>query len=178
MNKRSDNFIAEMLFKTVGAKVVGGTATWEKASRAVRSFFRSVDETLGGEPIFGDGSYTFQNGSGLYDVNRLSPHQLARVLRYAAGHPEWGSDFAASLPIAGRDGTLKRRMRKGAAAHRARGKTGSLNGVDALAGIVSDKDGTAWIYVFLANDVKAPHREVRRAMDGLVETIAGHQAGR
>ncbi len=168
MNKPSDNFIAEMLLKTLGGASGDGPATWQKGRDAVERYLRAVGL---GDRLDDDG-VAFVNGSGLYDANRLSPALLVGVIRAAATDPESGPDFLASLSIAGRDGTLRKRLKKTAAAKRARGKTGTLNGVDALVGLVTAKDGETYVFAFLVNGSHGPHARIRAALDRLVSAIA------
>ena len=180
MNKISDNFIAEMVLKTLGGEVEGWPATWEKGQSVVRRYLRGMDsvgeafddDALSAPGLFTEDSFVFLNGSGLYDGNRFSPAQLVRVLRAAAMRPETGADFVASLAIAGLDGTLRRRLKKTRAVGRARGKTGTLNGVDALAGIVTAHDGETYLFAFLAGEHRAAHKTIRKALDRLLEAIS------
>lgn len=177
MNKASDNFYAEMTLKTLGGEVEGWPATWEGGQRAVAKFVATLKPRDGAGPLFdaaalGSEGWTFHNGSGLYDVDRISPALLARVVREATLAVESGAEFVASLPIAARDGTLARRARKTAAARRARGKTGSLDGVDALAGVVTARDGVRYVYAFLVNGSKHPHGTMRPALDRALAAIA------
>ena len=180
MNKTSDNFIAEMVLKALGGAVGGRPATWSKGQRAVRRYLSSFEGRAGTGPtealfaaeLFDEGAYTFLNGSGLYDANLLSPFQIARILFEAVHDPETGAEFSASLAIAARDGTLRRRLKETPAARRARAKTGTLNGVDALAGLVTARDGETYLFVFLSNGSKVTHRTMRDAFDRMVAVIA------
>jgi D-alanyl-D-alanine carboxypeptidase/D-alanyl-D-alanine-endopeptidase (penicillin-binding protein 4) len=177
MNKESDNFYAEMVFRTVGGRSAKGGATWAAGARAVATWLAGLRRADDAGPLFAAAvlspdAWDFENGSGLYDVNRLSPALLARALRDAALAPASGAEFLASLPIAGRDGTLAHRARKSAAVDRARGKTGSLDGIDALAGVVTAKDGTTYVYAFLVNRAKKPHADVRAALDRALGAVA------
>jgi serine-type D-Ala-D-Ala carboxypeptidase/endopeptidase (penicillin-binding protein 4) len=61
--------------------------------------------------------------------------------------------FVDSLPIAGRDGTLFDRMRRGAARDRCRGKTGTLSNVSALSGYCEARSGDNYAYSILMNGV-------------------------
>lgn len=95
------------------------------------------------------------NGSGLARDTRISPAQLAGLLRWSWGQP-WMPELLASLPVAGLDGTLSRQPgRFGAAAGRAHLKTGSLRDVVALAGIVDTPSGRRWVLVAVVNHPQA-----------------------
>jgi D-alanyl-D-alanine carboxypeptidase/D-alanyl-D-alanine-endopeptidase (penicillin-binding protein 4) len=80
--------------------------------------------------------------------------------------------FVDSLPIAGVDGTLARRMRGGAAAGRAFLKTGSLSDTRALAGYVNARSGRVYAVALLVN-----HAQAARAtptLDALIEWLVAH----
>jgi serine-type D-Ala-D-Ala carboxypeptidase/endopeptidase (penicillin-binding protein 4) len=75
-----------------------------------------------------------------------------------------------SLPIAGRDGTVRRRLEDGPAAGWARLKTGTLRNVVAIAGTVRDARGRIWVLVAMINDEHA--MRARPALDALVDWVA------
>jgi len=75
-----------------------------------------------------------------------------------------------TLPLAGVDGTLKKRLGNGAAAGRAHLKTGYLENVRAIAGYVLDSSDKRWVVVFLINDAKS--RQGKPAMDALLRWVA------
>jgi len=75
----------------------------------------------------------------------------------------------ASLPLAGLDGTLKKRLGNTPTTGRAHLKTGYLENVRALAGFAQDSAGGRWIVVFMINDAKS--RQGKPAMDALLQWI-------
>ena len=78
-------------------------------------------------------------------------------------------DFIASLPANGWDGTLKKRLADSSAVNHAHLKTGSLEGVQSIAGYVHSRSGKKWILVFLINH---PHATAARAaQNALVEWV-------
>ena len=79
------------------------------------------------------------DGSGLSRADRTTPRQVVRLLERMHGQ-EVGPDFEASLPTAGRTGTLRRRMRGTAAQDNCHAKTGTLIGVSTLAGVLRDAE--------------------------------------
>jgi D-alanyl-D-alanine carboxypeptidase/D-alanyl-D-alanine-endopeptidase (penicillin-binding protein 4) len=110
------------------------------------------------------------NGSGLARETRLSPGQLAALLRWGWGQP-WMPELLASLPVAGLDGTLSRQpTRFGAAAGRAHLKTGSLRDVVAVAGIVDAPSGRRWVLVAVINHPQAG--AARPVLDALLRWVA------
>lgn len=152
INKYSNNTMARMLYLTLGAGQ--GNASAERAVRLALKQSGLSDQTL-----------VLENGSGLSRRERISARLLGEVLRDAARGP-YAAELAASLPLAGADGTLKRRLGEWGA--RLRLKTGSLANVQALAGYWSAPDGRRFVLVAIVNSPRA--RELKEALDQLVST--------
>jgi D-alanyl-D-alanine carboxypeptidase/D-alanyl-D-alanine-endopeptidase (penicillin-binding protein 4) len=118
----SDNFFAETLVKDLGA-LYGGGGTTARGAAVVTSTITSM---LGFTPKIVD-------GSGLSRADHTSPAQIVTLLNALAGTPT-GQVLRESLAVAGRTGTLEKRMRRTAAAGRCQGKTGTLTGASNLVG--------------------------------------------
>jgi len=146
VNKLSNNVMARQLYLTLGAHALGSPATLEKSHEAVRRWLAGRKLALPGLVI--------ENGSGLSRNERMTAGGFARLLAAADASP-LRDEFASSLAVAATDGTLERRMRNGSAVGRGLLKTGSLEGVRALAGYVIDGTGTRWIVVAMVNDPSA-----------------------
>jgi D-alanyl-D-alanine carboxypeptidase/D-alanyl-D-alanine-endopeptidase (penicillin-binding protein 4) len=159
-NKPSDNFFAEMLLKDLAlqARGVGTTAA---GARLAAGYARRL----------GSGA-RLVDGSGLSRGNRASPRQIVKLLAemFALDQTEFGEPFIDSLSIAGQDGTLKDRMRRGAARWRCRGKTGTLTNVSALSGYCEAHSGDTYAYSILMNYVYPPG--ARRLQDAMLQAIA------
>ncbi len=127
MDHESDNFTAEILLKQLGATLSfqGTTAT---GAAVVRQLLQEQDIPLAGVRIV--------DGSGLSRLDRLTAGTLVEMLRATWLDEDLREILLASLPVAGRSGTLERRMRGSAAAGRVRAKTGTLNEASALSGYV------------------------------------------
>jgi D-alanyl-D-alanine carboxypeptidase/D-alanyl-D-alanine-endopeptidase (penicillin-binding protein 4) len=109
------------------------------------------------------------DGSGLSPSNRAAPREVAQLLD--ALRDKRGFDqLYASLPIAGRDGTLATRMRNGAARGRCRGKTGTLTGVSALSGYCTTRSGRTLVFSALMNHANV--YAARAAQDRLANALA------
>ena len=74
----------------------------------------------------------------------------------------------ASLAVAGVDGTMRKRLRRGPLAGRAYVKTGSLKGVRAIAGYVLDRHGKRWAVVFMIN-----HRGIAWQAKSMQDALLG-----
>ena len=83
--------------------------------------------------------------------------------------------FFRSLSIAGRDGTLRPRMRSGPARRRCRGKTGTIAGVSAVSGYCSARSGQTYVFSILMNGVDP--FAARRLQDRMLHAIAGVSGG-
>lgn len=141
MNVPSDNFIAEMLVKAVGADGAarGTTPAGTARTRAL----------LAGKGIL-TGRERLIDGSGLSRANRLTATALVRLVAAADAEPSWGRPFLASLPRGG-EGTLIRRLRSPAIARRVQAKTGFINGASALSGRVVSRGGHRYAFSLLMN---------------------------
>ncbi len=157
MGKYSNNFVAEMVFKTIGAELesdAGTPATWANAQTAVKSYVTDLGVS---------DAFRIDNGSGLFDSNRLTPRQITRVLRAGYLDFRWGPDFVASLSLSGADGTLGARMTDSPADRQVRAKTGTLAEVSALSGYVA-VDGTGPLaFSILVNDIPRMRGSLRDA---------------
>ena len=156
-NKPSDNFFAETLLKDLAlpARGVGTTAA---GARIAAGHARRLGARA-----------TIVDGSGLSRGNRASPASVVRLLSamYRSGDYD---PFVDSLPIAGRDGTLFDRMRRGAARSRCRGKTGTLSNVSALSGYCEAESGDSYAYSILMNGVYPT--SARRLQDRMLQAVA------
>lgn len=163
---RSDNDLAEALARQV-AVVRGEPASFAGAAAAVDA----VLSELGVEGV------ALVDGSGLSRDDRLQPAALTRLLaRVASGDDPRLAPVLSGLPVGGFDGTLSRRYRSGpavTAAGEVRAKTGTLNGVSALAGLVRTDDGRLLAFDLTADGVPVgATRAAEAALDALAARIA------
>ena len=88
--------------------------------------------------------------------------------------PRHRDAFMATLPIAGRDGTVASRLKGTRAEANAAAKTGSISNVRALSGYVKTRDGETLAFSILANSFTIPSATVNYIADVAVETLANH----
>ncbi len=158
INKYSNNVMARQVFLTLAAE---RPATPDGARQRIKDWLAEK-----GMPM---PEAVLDNGSGLSRSERISAANLAQLLLAAWKSPVM-PELMASLPLAGVDGTLKKRLGNGAAAGRAHLKTGYLENVRAIAGYVLDSSNKRWVVVFLINDAKS--RLGKPAMDALLRWVA------
>ena len=101
------------------------------------------------------GSFVMKNGSGLNDANRFSARQTVTLLRAMWHRFPLAAEFLASLPVAGRDGTIRWRMDGTEAAGRLRAKTGTLENVTSLSGYVETADHKKLAFAILVSESDA-----------------------
>jgi serine-type D-Ala-D-Ala carboxypeptidase/endopeptidase (penicillin-binding protein 4) len=156
-NRPSDNYMAETLIKALGSEF--GTAGSTRAGAVV---VRRTMQGFGLDPVVVD-------GSGLSRTDRTSPRQVVTLLDHMSSDTA-GPAFGASLPVAGRSGTLFDRMRRTAARDRCQAKTGTLRDVSALAGYCQTTAGARVAFAILMNYV-SPYA-ARRLQDRMVSALA------
>ncbi len=177
INKRSDNPVTRLTFLALADRTAPERTTMSTAANAGVS----VRQWLRGERI-DDAGLVLDNGSGLSRSEKIAPLQLAQVVRAAAGKP-WAPEFMASLPVAGVDGGMQRRLANPALTGRARLKTGTLRDVTALAGFLPDRDGNLLAVSAMLNHPNAKSKISRPILDALMLALAndyrprGHTAG-
>jgi D-alanyl-D-alanine carboxypeptidase/D-alanyl-D-alanine-endopeptidase (penicillin-binding protein 4) len=150
MNKRSDNLIAETLLKQLGvrgADRMPGAGIGGRGEAVLRAF-------LGRCEVSGP-ALALADASGLSRQNLVSPRNLVRLLAAMDRHPARAA-FFDSLPIAGLDGTLRRRMVNTPAQGLVWAKTGTLTHVTALSGLATARNGERLAFSLLTNNYPGP----------------------
>ena len=132
MMKDSDNLYAESMFYQIAAS----SHRPGRANDAAR-----VERALIERAGLNSSHYRIADGSGLSLYNYLSPELEVSILRYTFKHQAMYEHLLPSLPIAGEDGTLKKRMKDTSAAGNVKAKTGTVTGVSALAGYCTASNG-------------------------------------
>ena len=143
VNHESHNLFAETIIKTIG-KVTTGEGSFEGGARAVQSF---ATKEAGIEAV----EIMAVDGSGLSKSNRTSAGALVGLLLQVATSDNWDA-FVSTLPEAGRS---LRRMYRTRAARNLRAKTGTIDGVSALTGIVTTRDGETLLFSILSNELRS-----------------------
>lgn len=133
MMKESDNIYAECLFYRLAAHDGKPGAGRKQAARLISEMMEQAG--------IATDALCVADGSGLSLYNYITPHILTSVLKTAHSRPEIYGALLPSLPIAGVDGTLEKRMLEGTAHQRVWAKTGSVSGVSSLSGYAQAANG-------------------------------------
>jgi D-alanyl-D-alanine carboxypeptidase/D-alanyl-D-alanine-endopeptidase (penicillin-binding protein 4) len=163
MLAESDNVVAEMMARQV-AIARGQPASFAGEAVAMRAVLEDLGISVTG--------YGLADGSGLSRQGRLSPSLLTSLLTVDAGdkHPELHGVFTG-LPVGGYSGTLAARFRGAAVTGTVRAKTGTLTGVSAIAGLVTDADGRTLAFAAIA-DNNSSTGAAQAALDRIVTAVA------
>ena len=162
MNKFSNNYVAEMLTKSMAALSGEVPATLATGVKVIQKDLKDLGLTKDDVKIY--------NPSGLTRDNMLSAHGMNVVLKAMQNDFRYFPTLLESLPISAIDGTLKRRMKNTNAAGFVRAKTGYLDGVVTLAGYAGQKDGDIYRFAFLYNGPQ-DESQVREAFDQILLSL-------
>lgn len=166
MNKESDNHSAITIFKMLGAKFRSTPATIEDGQAVISDFLTSL----------GIDRYSFEilEGSGLTRYNKVNSELYIKMLKNLYDDRFLFDYFMNSLAIAGKEGTLKKRMIGTNAEGNVFAKTGTLNSVSALSGYVIDKDSEVLIFYIVMNGFGGNANEMRAAQDDVCVVLSDY----
>jgi D-alanyl-D-alanine carboxypeptidase/D-alanyl-D-alanine-endopeptidase (penicillin-binding protein 4) len=167
VNKRSQNYYAEQLLKTLGATFLG--------RGSFSGGVQVVKETLS-EMGISPSQFIMVDGSGLSRHNFLTPRQVVTLLDHMARH-RYFPYFWDSLPIAGVDGTIGLRMRHTPAEEKIWAKTGYVDRVRALSGYASTLDGETFIFSMIVNNYTVPTSLAESVQDRACQLLASFSRG-
>lgn len=163
MLKKSDNIIAGSIFKKLGETYTKQPGSWENGSMA-------VSHVLAGKAGVNTTNMNVLDGSGLSRYNQVTPGQMLQVLDYAYHDRSTNYEFINGLPIAGIDGTLKHRLRN--VAGRVRAKTGTMSGVNSLAGYAISRDQEPLAFVIIVNGQQGMGWKYKELEDRITTALA------
>lgn len=158
MNKWSSNVIARQLLATLASA---------EASDMVADGARMAHEQLAAAGIASPG-LVIENGAGLSRIERIRAETLGQLLITVWRRP-WMPEYLAALPVAGVDGTARKRLAGSPARGQAHIKTGTLNGVRAIGGYLLDHAGRRHALVMMINHPQAAAAQA--AQDALLEWV-------
>ena len=152
-NKESVNIIGESIVKVIGAKHLSTPGSWKSGTQVIENHLRMIGL---------NGNFSMADGSGLSRLNRVSPEDITHALAKVYKDPDISEEFISSLPVAGVDGTLKKRFRslKG----KVYAKTGYLEGARSLSGYVFGKNGQVYVFSIISNGMGARVKKLQNLL--------------
>jgi serine-type D-Ala-D-Ala carboxypeptidase/endopeptidase (penicillin-binding protein 4) len=164
INKSSDNFLAECLFKTIGA---------ESSKIQGNSFYstQAILNYIEDHGIFQKGTAVV-DGSGISRFDQVTAGALVGLLEQVYYDLKIFDDFYNSLSIGGVDGTLRNRFTGSPAEKNFRGKTGTLNGVSSLSGYLETRSGTDLIICIMFEFSRGGANLHKSVQDDIVEYLS------
>jgi D-alanyl-D-alanine carboxypeptidase len=160
INKYSDNFYAECLFKILGAEFSKSQGTYFYSQQAIKDFLKKNDiPSFATEIVDGSGISRFDKITAS-SVNSLLERMYFDLINFES--------FYNSLSIAGIDGTLRNRM---SSIINFRGKTGTLNGVIGLAGYLKTEDEDDLIITILFEYKNGSYNFYRNIQDEIITSL-------
>jgi D-alanyl-D-alanine carboxypeptidase/D-alanyl-D-alanine-endopeptidase (penicillin-binding protein 4) len=163
INKNSDNFLAECLFKTIGAVSSGQQGNSFYSTQAILTFIED-------NAIYAEGTAVV-DGSGISRYDQITVGAINGLLEKMYFDLRNFSDFYSSLSIAGVDGTLEDRISVRSEKINFRGKTGTLNGVSSLSGYLTTKSGDELIVSIIFEFSRGGSRKYRDAQDDIIKIL-------
>jgi D-alanyl-D-alanine carboxypeptidase/D-alanyl-D-alanine-endopeptidase (penicillin-binding protein 4) len=160
VNKLSNNVMARQIFLTLATARHRPPATPGRGADVVQKWLKEKEIAIPG--------LVLENGSGLSRRERATAAGIAEVLA-SADASAVREEFSSSLAVAAMDGTVQKRFQDGSVAGQALLKTGTLEGVRALAGYVIDPNGRRFIVAAIVNHPNA--WRAAPALDYLVQWV-------
>ena len=164
INKHSDNFYAECLFKNLGAVYSGKQGNSFFSTQAILNYIEDSGIYATGTKIV--------DGSGISRFDQVTAGALVGLLEKMYFSINQFEDFYNSLSIAGVDGTLQKRMIGTNAENNFRGKTGTLDGVSSISGYVTNGDDDDIIVCMMFEFNKGGASKYKSIQDRIIETLA------
>jgi len=161
MNKRSQNFYAEQVLKTLGL-FTRQRGTRENGLAAVAEFLDKVG--------IRKGDYEMVDGCGLAKRNRFSAAQIAQLLAWMHDS-KYRDAFRSTFAVAGEDGTLARRFKGTELGGRVFAKTGYVRGASALSGYLRSKAGDDYAFSILLNRFGGSNYQMKQVQDSICAAI-------
>lgn len=164
--KPSQNLYTDLMLAHVGESLRSGESASSAGIGELNKFL--------GEAGVKRGDTIFEEGSGLGRDNLTTPNATVALLTFM-GHHKNSEVYMNALPIAGVDGTLRRRMKGTAAAGNVRAKTGSLRWANSLSGYVTTATGEHLVFSMMLNRFRSGDPAVSKTsdMDAIAVMLAG-----
>jgi len=144
--EHSNNMVAELIGQVAARRLTGKPGTLAQSAAAMAGWLKT---TIPG--VAWDG-FQMPNHSGLAEDARVSPEQMAAILRFAAGQRYGGVGYQTLLPVSGYRKSMNGRLRDPTTALRVWAKTGTLRYAKGLAGVLFTQQGRQVVFVLYITD--------------------------
>jgi D-alanyl-D-alanine carboxypeptidase/D-alanyl-D-alanine-endopeptidase (penicillin-binding protein 4) len=155
MMKQSQNLYAETLLQTIGGP--------DQVKSVLEGWGIPLEDLV------------IADGSGLSRYNLITAEAMTDILGHVAKDERLHAPFEASLPVAGREGTLAGRMKDTSAEGNARAKTGSFSNARSTSGYVRSAGGERLVFAIIANNFGTSPDAVEQAIDSIVVKLADYK---
>ncbi len=156
----SNNFIAEQTLRTLAWRMTGDPGDWNAGQQILHDYWQTL---TGPQPV------VFKNASGLHREGRLTTQGLVDLIEVAHRNAEPGRNLIDALPVAGEPGTLRSRLRL--SGKRVRAKTGTLDRVSGLSGVITSEQGDPLVGFSILTNVVPEATLVAETRRGLEDRI-------
>ena len=165
VNKNSNNYYAEQVFKMIGGSRTKDVNTANNARKIIKDILEKngVHDT------------ELHDGSGLSRRNLITPEALINLLKVAKSK-KYFKEFYNSMTIAGVDGTTRSRMKGSCAEGNCHAKTGTLRNASGLAGYVTGLNGKEYIFAIISNGNSVG--AYKQLENSVVQTIANYKSAK
>jgi len=158
MLKKSDNLIADAVYKKLGNAYFESQGNWTNGAQA-------IDNIVGKNAHIDFSKIKIVDGCGLSRHNLVSPQTLVSLLNYAYRNNTIRDAFLEALPISGYDGHLQGRM--GTIKGKVRAKTGNMKSITALAGYIYTNGNQVLTFAIIVNDFTESVHKYQRLEDDI-----------
>ncbi len=164
--KPSQNLYTDLMLAHVGESLQSGQSASSAGLRELNKFLAEAGVK--------HGDTIFEEGSGLGRDNLTTPNATVALLTFMSHHKNF-EVYMNALPVAGVDGTLKRRMKGTAAAGNVRAKTGTLRWANSLSGYVTTAAGEHLVFSMMLNRYRDADPSISKTadMDAIAVMLAG-----
>lgn len=168
VNKNSNNLSAEMVLLAMAERYYGRPANAENGVKIINEYLL----------LFGHNpdNYRIVDGSGVSYYNLVSAELITDMLKFLYySHPAIYKLLLETLPIAGLDGTLEKRMSGSSASNNVRAKTGTLSGINALSGYLTAANGNTLAFSILIQNHVKNSVKARQLQDEICKILADYK---
>ncbi len=162
-NKYSNNFMIEETLNTIGAVRSGKPGSPENGIREVMKYLSDLG--------LDTRQLKMADGSGLSRNNRISPEFFVEMIHAVLTQSTFFPEFLNLLPVTGVDGTMKKRLKKTRNHRLIRAKTGVINGVTSLTGVLDGRGGEGIIFSMMFNNNHNRHGDCKKAEDQILKAM-------